>query len=99
MYERPEPTPEDHARLARLCGAPNPAFKNALQGLIEEGEIIRTEDGLCNDRVEKEQVYLSEKSEGGLRAAMQANARSQNSRAIGVPSETKEIAQKLRCRA
>lgn len=69
MYERGEPIPEDHSRLARLCGASNSAFKKALDTLIDEGKISRSEAGLWNDRVEKEQVYLSEKSEVGSRAA------------------------------
>jgi uncharacterized protein YdaU (DUF1376 family) len=69
MYERCEPIVEDHARLARLCGASNSAFKKALDTLIDEGKITRTDRGLWNDRVEKEQVYLSEKSEVGSKAA------------------------------
>ncbi|MBB4342125.1 YdaU family protein [Rhizobium leguminosarum] len=69
MYERGEPIVEDHSRLARLCGASNSAFKKALETLLDEGKIIRTSSGLWNDRVEKEQVYLSEKSEVGSRAA------------------------------
>ncbi|MCH6203420.1 YdaU family protein [Brucella ciceri] len=69
MYERGEPIAEDHARLARLCGASNSAFRKALDTLIDEGKITRIEAGLWNDRVEKEQVYLSEKSEVGSRAA------------------------------
>jgi uncharacterized protein YdaU (DUF1376 family) len=69
MYERGEPIVEDHSRLARLCGASNSAFKKALETLLDEGKIIRTPSGLWNDRVEKEQVYLSEKSEVGSRAA------------------------------
>ncbi|AII27784.1 hypothetical protein B9J07_12980 [Sinorhizobium sp. LM21] len=68
MYERREPIPEDHARLARLCGASNSAFKRALDTLVEEGKITRVAGGLWNDRVEKEQVYLSEKSEVARRA-------------------------------
>lgn len=69
MYERGEPIQEDHARLSRLCGASNSAFKKALETLVDEGKIRRVDAGLWNDRVEKEQVYLSEKSEVGSRAA------------------------------
>lgn len=69
MYERGEPIQEDHARLARLCGASNSAFKKALETLVDEGKITRSANGLWNDRVEKEQVYLSEKSEVGSKAA------------------------------
>lgn len=63
MYERGEPVPEEPARLARLCGASNSAFKTALESLISEGKIRRVEGGLWNDRVEKEGVYRAEKSE------------------------------------
>jgi uncharacterized protein YdaU (DUF1376 family) len=70
MYERGEPIPEDHTRLARLCGASNSTFRTALDCLIAEGKISRTEAGLWNDRVAKEQSYRSEKSEVGKQAAI-----------------------------
>lgn len=70
MYERQEPIPEDHSRLARLCGASNSVFKNALELLIDDEKIIRVDGGLWNNRVEKERVYLSEKSEVGTKAAI-----------------------------
>lgn len=69
MYERGEPLAEDHPRLARLCGASNSSFKTTLETLIADGKITRTGEGLWNDRVEKERVYLSEKSEVGFKAA------------------------------
>lgn len=69
MYERGEPIVEDIPRLARLCGASNSAFKKSLETLLDDGKITRTDRGLWNDRVEKEQVYLSEKSDVGSRAA------------------------------
>lgn len=69
MYERGEPIPEDHSRLARLCGASNSAFKKALEALVSEGKILRVEGGLWNERVAKERVYSSEKSEVGFQAA------------------------------
>lgn len=69
MYERGEPIPEEHARLARLCGASNASFRSTLEALVSEGKIVRTEVGLWNDRVQKEAVYRSEKSEVGKQAA------------------------------
>lgn len=69
MYERGEPIPEDHVRLARLCGASNSSFKACLTSLIDDGKVIRVDGGLWNDRVQKEVVYRSEKSEVGSRAA------------------------------
>nr|WP_272939091.1 MULTISPECIES: YdaU family protein [Sinorhizobium] len=79
MYERGEPIPEDHGRLARLCGSSNSAFAKAIETLIDEGKITRVDGGLWNDRVEKEQVYLSEKSEVARRAGIiSAEKRKQN---------------------
>lgn len=69
MYERGEPVPEDHSRLARLCGASNSVFKKALETLIEEGKIERVEGGIWNNRVGKENAFRAEKSELGARAA------------------------------
>lgn len=69
MYEKGEPIPEDHARLARLCGASNSTFKTCLLALIDDGKIVRTDNGLWNERVQKETVYRLEKSEVGSRAA------------------------------
>jgi uncharacterized protein YdaU (DUF1376 family) len=69
MYERGEPIPEDHKRLARLCGASNAAFKSALETLINEGKIERVDGGLWNERVGKESEFRSEKSQVGRQAA------------------------------
>lgn len=69
MYEKGEPVAEDHARLARLCGASNSAFRKALETLIDDGKIQRVDGGLWNDRVGKESEIRSEKSGVGLRAA------------------------------
>lgn len=69
MYERGEPVPEDHKRLSRLCGASNSTFQTALATLIEAGKLTRVDGGLWNDRVQKERVYLSEKSQVGFQAA------------------------------
>ena len=86
MYERGEPIPEDQARLARLCGASNSAFKKALDTLIDEGKVTRVDGGLWNDRVEKEKVYLSEKSEVARRAGkMSAEKRKQNQEGEATP--------------
>lgn len=63
MYDTAGPLVEDHARLARLCGASNSQFMKALEMLISDGKITRTESGLSNDRVEKELGYVSEISD------------------------------------
>lgn len=46
MYERREPVPEHHERLARLCGTTVAAFARALDSLVAEGKVIRSEEGL-----------------------------------------------------
>lgn len=69
MYDNGEPLTEDHPKLARLCGASNATFKRTLERLVNDGKIIRAEAGLWNDRVQKEQVYRSEKSAVGKQAA------------------------------
>lgn len=69
MYERGAPVPEDHARLARLCGASNATFKATLQTLVAEGKISRVTSGLWNRRVEKEGAWRQEKSAAGKQAA------------------------------
>lgn len=69
MYERGEPVPEDHSRLARLCGAPVATFRRTLETLIEEGKITRLDAGLWNKRVGEECNYRAEKSEAGVNAA------------------------------
>lgn len=69
MYERGEPIPEDHSRLARLCGAPVTTFRKTLETLIEEGKILRADAGLWNKRVGEESDYRAEKSEAAANAA------------------------------
>lgn len=74
MYERCEPISEDHNRLARQCGASVPHFKSALEMLVEDGKITRTEKGLYNRRVAEEVDWRLEKSNQNKKSA---NARYQ----------------------
>lgn len=69
MYERNAPVPEDHARLARLCGASGATFRTVLESLVAEGKIRRIDGGLWNGRVEKEGAWRAEKSQAGKQAA------------------------------
>lgn len=69
MYERCEPLPEDHRRLARQCGCTPSAFKNALDMLVEDGKVDRTRNGLWNKRVEKEFTFRAENSQQSRKAA------------------------------
>lgn len=70
MYERGEAVPEDHPRLARLCGAPVAMFRKTLETLIEEGKILRVDAGLWNKRVGEESEHRVEKSEAGRKAGL-----------------------------
>ena len=54
MYERCEPLPLDHRRLAWQCGCTKPTLKKVLDSLIADGKIEIKNDGLWNFRVEKE---------------------------------------------
>lgn len=54
MYERGAPIDMEYGRLARLCGAAPGGFKKALQGLIDQGKLIETEQGLWSKRVQNE---------------------------------------------
>ena len=55
IYEMAGPIERDDARLSRLCGCKTkPGFVRCLEYLISEGKIIETEDGLMNERAQKE---------------------------------------------
>lgn len=71
MYDRGEPLPaDDLSPLARQCNLPPYRFEAALDRLVAEGKIIRTDEGkLWNDRVQREhEVRLQ------TRAKARANA-------------------------
>jgi len=69
MYERCEPLPENHKRLARQCGCDARAFKNVLDDLVEDKKIIRTECGIWNKRVQREFDFRGKKSSAAKDAA------------------------------
>jgi uncharacterized protein YdaU (DUF1376 family) len=92
MYERCEPVPEDHQRLARLCGSPYTRFVAALENLIAEGKILRTERGLWNERVQKENELRSEKRNtaqlaANTRWATKLNKNNESDDANALPTE------------
>jgi len=62
MYERGAPLSDDVGKLARHCGARKPAFEKALKVLLADGKIMRTKQGLWNDRVQKEIGNREERS-------------------------------------
>lgn len=90
MYERGHPLPEDHGRLARLCGASNSSFKSALEALTVGGKILRVEGGLWNERVGKEGQHRAEKSEAA-RAAASYRWENQKVEVPSYPSEIREV--------
>lgn len=84
MYERGEPIPEDHARLARACGASNSSFKAALEVLVDGRKIVRVDGGLWNHRVGKESAHRTGVSEAGRQAGL-ASGKARG-RTHGLPS-------------
>ena len=70
MYEMAGPIERDDARLARLCGSKSkPAFVKVLEYLISEGKITVTENGLFNERAQKEIEKVISKSSRAKEAA------------------------------
>ena len=70
MYEMAGPIERDDNRLSRLCGCKSKSsFLKSLKYLISEGKIIETENGLFNERVEKEIKNTTEKSAKAKAAA------------------------------
>lgn len=69
MYERREPVPEHHERLARLCGTTVAAFARALDSLVAEGKVTRSPEGLFNRKVAEELRIRDEKSDGASQSA------------------------------
>lgn len=69
MYERGGPIPEQHERLARLCGTTVSAFLRALENLVAEGKVLRSEEGLFNRKAAEELRIRAEKSDGASQKA------------------------------
>jgi uncharacterized protein YdaU (DUF1376 family) len=70
MYEMAGPIERDDNRLSRLCGCKTKnSFVKALDYLISDGKIIEGENGLFNERVQKEIEKATEKSSKAKAAA------------------------------
>jgi uncharacterized protein YdaU (DUF1376 family) len=69
MYDRGHPLTDTPDRLARLCGATLRQFVGALKTLETSGKILRSEDGLWNERVDLECKKRLQKSEKAKQAA------------------------------
>lgn len=57
MHIRSEPLPEDHPRLARICGTVTVNFRHALNNLLEEGFIVRRGSGLWSPAMDAEEQF------------------------------------------
>ena len=88
MYEQETPINMDHKRLARLCGATIGAFENALDELVAQRKIIITDDGLWNDRTQKE---IAKRTEKRSLASASANARWQKTEQNQTPSDANAL--------
>lgn len=69
MYERCEPIPEDHKRLARQCGCSVSMLVSIIEMLVDDGKLTRTDAGIWNERVEKEFKWREKNSEQSTEAA------------------------------
>lgn len=69
MYERDGGVEINHARLSRLCGASNSAFKSAITTLLNEGKVRIEDDKYVNDRALEELSYRRKKEAVASRAA------------------------------
>lgn len=63
MYEHGSPIKENLDRLSLVCNTTVVVLKKTLEFLVSENKISRTDEGLWNEKVEKEIEYSSEKSE------------------------------------
>lgn len=70
IYENDGPVKMDEARMARQCGITKASFRKAVSALIDVGKLIETDDGLMNDRCEKE---LSERANRAQKASVAAS--------------------------
>lgn len=78
MHEQEGPIAHDTKRLARRCGMTLKTFEKTLEGLIEEGKIIVSDEGLMNRRVAQQLKNRADRIENATTAA---NARWEKSEA------------------
>lgn len=92
MYERCEPLPEDHKRLSRQCGCSPAVFKSVLEMLFDDQKIIRIDDGLWNNRVEKEFKWRQKNSQQSKRAADVRWEKDNKNNGNGMPAQSERNA-------
>jgi uncharacterized protein YdaU (DUF1376 family) len=69
MYESEQALPQQWDTLARRCGCSLPAFKRAIQSLIDDGKIAISEAGIWSDKCEKHIMQRRERSDSATSAA------------------------------
>jgi uncharacterized protein YdaU (DUF1376 family) len=72
MYESEGPLAQKWDMLSRRCGATLPAFKNAVQDLIDDGKIVILDGGIWSEKCEK---HLSQRRDRSISASAAANKR------------------------
>ena len=77
IYEAQGPTPQKYEALARRCGCTLPAFKRALQDLIDDGKIEITDAGLWSEKCAK---HLTRRRERQSSASASAKKRWEKSK-------------------
>lgn len=69
MYEAEAPLGQSWDALARRCGATLPAFKKAVETLVEDGKIVVTDDGIWSPKCEKHITLRRERQNSAKAAA------------------------------
>ena len=76
MYEAEAPLPQQWDTLARRCGCTLPAFKKAIQSLVDDGKVAVLETGIWSEKCEK---HIAQRRERRNSAKAAANTRWQKS--------------------
>lgn len=77
MYEAEGPLPQQWETLARRCGCTLPAFKKAIQSLVDDGKMAETDGGLWSKKCEK---HIAQRRERRNSAKSAANTRWQKTK-------------------
>lgn len=69
MYEAEGPLAQKWDTLARRCGCTLPAFKRAVQDLVDDGKIVILNDGIWSEKCEKHLAQRRERRSSAKAAA------------------------------
>lgn len=72
MYEAEAPLPQQWDTLARRCGCTLPAFKKAIQSLVDDGKVAVVDAGIWSEKCEK---HIAQRRERRNSAKAAANTR------------------------